>query len=175
MGDAGYAMHGMDYMVYAHLQLAEDASAAKMLAEATAIRTDPGRIGFGTAFGIAAIPARLALERGRWAEAAKLETPAGITDSDWKRFPQAESITAFARAIGAARSGDAAAARREIERLDRLQQVLTERKLPYWASRPTSRRRSRRRGPCARSARMPRPSRRCARPPITRIAPRSTW
>jgi hypothetical protein len=133
VGDALYTAHGMDYMVYAHLQLAEDASAAKVFAESSAIRPEPGRTGFGTAFGIAAIPARLALERGRWADAAKLEPPAGITEADWKRFPQAESINAFARAIGAARSGDAAGARREIERLNRLQQRLAELKLGYWA------------------------------------------
>jgi len=133
VGDALYTAHGMDYMVYAHLQLAQDASAAKVSQESSAIRPEPGRTGFGTAFGIAAIPARIALERGRWAEAAKLETPAGVTDADWKRFPQAESINAFARAIGAARSGDAAAARREIERLGRLQQRLAELKLAYWA------------------------------------------
>jgi tetratricopeptide (TPR) repeat protein len=133
VGDALYTAHGMDYMVYAHLQLAEDATAVKVSAESNAIRPEPGRTGFGTAFGIAAIPARLALERGRWAEAAKLETPSGISEADWKRFPQAESINAFARAIGAARSGDAAAARREIDRLSRLQQLLTERKLAYWA------------------------------------------
>jgi hypothetical protein len=133
VGDALYTAHGMDYMVYAHLQLAEDAAAAKVAAESNAIRPEPGRTGFGTAFGIAAIPARLALERGRWAEAAKLETPAGITEADWKRFPQAESINAFARAIGAARSGDAAGARREIERLNRLQQRLNDLKLGYWA------------------------------------------
>jgi hypothetical protein len=48
-------------------------------------------------------------------------------------FPQAEAINAFARALGAARNGDAAGARREIERLHKLQQVLTERKLAYWA------------------------------------------
>jgi hypothetical protein len=133
VGDALYTAHGMDYMVYAHLQLAEDAAAAKVAAESNAIRPEPGRTGFGTAFGIAAIPARLALERGRWAEAAKLETPAGVTEADWKRFPQAESINAFAKAIGAARSGDASAARREVERLNRLQQRLAELKLGYWA------------------------------------------
>ncbi|HEY7519434.1 MAG TPA: hypothetical protein VIE36_14185 [Methylomirabilota bacterium] len=133
VGDALYTAHGMDYMVYAHLQLAEDAAAAKVYTDSTAVRPEPGRTGFGTAFGLAAIPARLALERGRWAEAAKLEPPAGITEADWKRFPQAESINAFARAIGAARSGDAAGARREMERLNRLQQFLTERKLGYWA------------------------------------------
>jgi tetratricopeptide (TPR) repeat protein len=104
-----------------------------VLAESAAIRSEPGSARFGEAYGIAAIPARLALERGRWAEAAKLELPANISDADWKRFPQSESINAFARALGAARSGDAAAARREIERLGQLQRVLTERKLGYWA------------------------------------------
>ena len=84
-------------------------------------------------FGVAAVPARLALERGRWAEAATLELPPTISEAGWKRFPQAEAINAFARALGAARSGDAAGARREIERLNKLQQVLTERKLAYWA------------------------------------------
>ena len=132
-GDSLYTAHGMDYMVYAHLQFAQDASAAQVLAESAAIRLEPGSTRFGTAYGIAAIPARLALERGRWAEAAKIELPANVPEADWKRFPQSESILAFARALGAARSGDAPAARREIERLGQLQKVLTERKLGYWA------------------------------------------
>ena len=72
---------------------------------------------FGEVFGIVAVPARLALERGRWAEAATLQLPPTISEAGWKRFPQAEAINAFARALGAARNGDAAGARREIERL----------------------------------------------------------
>jgi tetratricopeptide (TPR) repeat protein len=84
-------------------------------------------------FGVAAIPARLTLERGHWAEAATIELHPAISEAGWKRFPQAEAINAFARALGAARSGDAAGARREIERLHKLQQVLTEQKLAYWA------------------------------------------
>ena len=87
----------------------------------------------GEVFGVTAIPARLALERGRWAEAATLELPPTVSEAGWKRFPQAEAINAFARALGAARSGDAAGARQEIERLHTLQQALTERKLAYWA------------------------------------------
>lgn len=133
-GDARYTAHGMDYMVYAHLQLAEDARAAGVLAEsASAVRPEKGKAGFAEAFGLAAMPARLALERGRWAEAGKIELPANLSEADWKRFPQAESVQAFARAIGAARSGDAAAARREIDRLGQLQRALVERKLGYWA------------------------------------------
>ena len=134
VGDARYTAHGMDYMVYAYLQLAEDTRAAGVFADAgTAVRPEPGKAGFAEAFGLAAMPARLALERGRWAEAGKIELPANLSEADWKRYPQAESVQAFTRAIGAARSGDAAAARREIERLGQLQRALAERKLAYWA------------------------------------------
>src|SRR6266542_6089944 len=75
-------------------------------------------------FGVAAMPARLALERGRWAEAAKLTLHPIVSEDGWKRFPQAESINAFARALGAARSDDAVGARREIERLHTLHKAL---------------------------------------------------
>jgi Tetratricopeptide repeat len=131
-GDMRYILHGRDYMVYAYLQMADDAGADKVGGETRAIRVldNPS---FAEAFGVAAIPARLALERGRWAEAATLELPQTISEAGWKRFPQAEAINAYARALGAARSGDAAGARREIERLHSLQKVLTERKLAYWA------------------------------------------
>jgi tetratricopeptide (TPR) repeat protein len=131
-GDMRFIPHGWDYMVYAYLQLADDAGADKVGAEARAISTLNNPY-FAEAFGIVAIPARLTLERGRWAEAAKLELPSTISEEGWSRFPQAEAVNAFARGLGAARSGDAAGARREIERLNKLQQVLTERKLAYWA------------------------------------------
>jgi hypothetical protein len=131
-GDALYTLHGWDYMVYAYLQMANDATAEKVRAEALAHGT-LDNVSFGAVFGAAAIPARLALERGRWAEAATLALPANVSAEAWQRAPQAESIHAFARALGAARSGNAAGARQEIERLHALHQVLTERKLAYWA------------------------------------------
>jgi hypothetical protein len=131
-GDALYTLHGWDYMVYAYLQMAEDARAEKVGAEALTfgVLTNSS---FGAAFGAAAIPARLALERGRWADAATLALPANVSAEDWQRAPQAEAINAFARALGAARSGNAAGARQEIARLHTLHKVLTERKLAYWA------------------------------------------
>ncbi len=130
-GDALYTLHGWDYMVYAYLQMSDDAAADKVGAEARAFPLNDS--GLGQVFGAAAIPARLALERGHWAEAAKLELPPTVSADGWKRFPQAEAINAFARALGAARSGDAARARQEIERLHNLNKALTERKLAYWA------------------------------------------
>jgi tetratricopeptide (TPR) repeat protein len=131
-GDTRYIPHGWDYMVYAYLQMAGDAEADKVGASARAISALNDST-FGEVFGVTAIPARLALERGRWAEAVNLELHPLVSEAGWKRFPQAEAINAFARALGAARSGDAAGARKESERLQNLQQVLTERKLAYWA------------------------------------------
>ena len=124
--------HARDYMTYAYLQLAEDTLAEQVWAEASKAGSvrNPN---LAVTFGLAAMPARLALERGRWAEAAGLELPPGIAGADWKRFPQAESVLVYARAIGAARSGDAAGARRHIERLNQLRVALTARKLAYWA------------------------------------------
>jgi tetratricopeptide (TPR) repeat protein len=87
----------------------------------------------GSVYGLAALQAPLALERGRWSEAAKLELPAAPAPDDWKRFPQAESVHVFARALGAARSGDANGARGEIARLHTLHAALNDKKLAYWA------------------------------------------
>jgi tetratricopeptide (TPR) repeat protein len=131
-GDTRYIPHGWDYMVYASLQMADDAGAEKIGADAQAIST-LNESTLGEVFGVTAIPARLALERGRWAEAATLERHPRVSEAGWQRFPQAEAINAFARALGAARNGDATRARREIARLNKLQQVLAERKLAYWA------------------------------------------
>jgi hypothetical protein len=131
-GDALYTLHGWDYMAYAYLQMAEDARAEQVGAEALAFGALQNA-NFGALFGAAAIPARLALERGRWGDAAQLTPPTNVAVEDWKRAPQAEAITVFARALGAARSGNATGARQEIARLQALQQVLTERKLAYWA------------------------------------------
>ena len=120
-------------MVYAYLQMADDAGADKVGAEARAIRAlnefqlRRGVRGRGDS-GAARAGAR---PLGRSGHARRCRRASRRTD--WKRFPQAEAINAFARALGAARSGDAAGARQEIERLHTLQQALTERKLAYWA------------------------------------------
>jgi hypothetical protein len=69
--------HAFDYMVYAYLQLGEDAAAEGVWAEAKSLKLS--NAAFSQPFGLAAIPSRLALERGRWAEAAKLELPANVS------------------------------------------------------------------------------------------------
>src|SRR5260370_1056491 len=121
-------MHALDYLVYGYLQQAQDAEAKKVVDEARAIMAglaarqyDSGR---PTAhFALAAIEARWAMERGRWADAAAI-------DPRPNRFAHTESMIHFARAIGAARSGDAARARGDVDRLAALKDTMKD---AYWA------------------------------------------
>src|SRR5205823_6663930 len=108
-------LHALDYIVYAYLQTGQDRQARTVLEELTAMpRAEPES--FVAAYAYAAIPARMAIEQRRWTEAAAL-TPASKV-FPWDRFAWAEAITAFARAIGAARAGDAAQARAEAHKLE---------------------------------------------------------
>ena len=130
----GEALHAMDYQMYAYLQGAQDqkARAVVMRAPGVAAKLDPNAMGGAASpvaarFSVAAIPARYALERGAWADAAALPLlPASP-------LPHIDAITHFARAIGAARSGTPAAAKLDLERLAALRDRLTEMKDPYWA------------------------------------------
>jgi hypothetical protein len=124
------ALHAMDYMVFAHLQQAQDRAAKQTLDEVAAIR----RVNVENpvaAYAFASIPARFALERGDWKQAAALKlAPADLA---WSKFPQAEAILVFARGLGAARAGDVTAARRDVERLQALKEAMAAAKMDYWA------------------------------------------
>ena len=124
-------MHALDYMVYAHLQLGQDRAAQKVRDSAfgTAKTTDH----FAAAYAYAAIPARLVLERGDWAAAARLPIAPAADAYPWAKYPQAEASNAYARALGAAGQRDAAAVDAELARLQRLRERTTELKLGYWA------------------------------------------
>jgi tetratricopeptide (TPR) repeat protein len=122
---AGEELHALDYQTYAYLQLADDA-AARVVRD-HAVTFDPGAAGGPYAFAIAAIPARYALERQAWSEAAAL------TARPSPSAPYAEAITHFARAIGAARAGTPDAATPAIERLAAIKALLVAAKDAYWA------------------------------------------
>lgn len=127
-------IHAMDYLVYAYLQSAQDKQAAGVLDELKKIqRTAPEN--FKVAYAFTAIPARYALERRQWREAATLTLPPGTLGTfPWSRFRWAEAHLHFARALGAARMGETAAARQEIESLTAIRQSLIEVKGDYdWA------------------------------------------
>jgi len=125
------ALHAMDYIVYAALQLARDKDAADVLAEIQRIdKIDTEN--FAAAFAFAAIPARYALERRQWSDAAQI--PVHPQSLSWSKFPQAESIYAFARGLGAARAGNLDTAKRELARLETLRDAMTAQKIPYFAN-----------------------------------------
>ena len=120
------ALHAMDYMTYAYLQIARDGDARKTLDEArTVTGVNPARL--TAPYALAAMPARYALERGAWGEAARLVPTAGA-------YPVTAAMTHFARAVGAARSGDPAAAQKEGERIGALRDELRATMSDYWAN-----------------------------------------
>ncbi len=124
------ALHAMDYIVYAALQLVKDREARAVYDEVRRIeKIDTEH--FAAAFAFTAIPARYALERRQWAEAAELRLhPQSLS---WQKFPQAESILVFARGLGAARGGNIAGAKTEVARLETLRDGMTAAKNTYWA------------------------------------------
>jgi hypothetical protein len=121
------AHHAYDYMVYAHLQLGQDGAARQAMGRALDAKTVDH---FATAFAYAAMPARLALERGAWKEASAIALQPSSDSYPWKKYPQAEAVNAFARGIGAARNGDGASARQQQVRLHALRDAT---KIAYWA------------------------------------------
>jgi hypothetical protein len=125
-------LHALDYETYAFLQLAQDRKALEIRGrlDALAQRFDPTAMGNAAPglagdYALAAIPARYALERGAWQEAAAL-TPRSSA------FPFVRAITHFARALGAARAGDVDSARRDVEQLAELRAALEATKDGYW-------------------------------------------
>src|SRR6266571_2988610 len=109
-GTYAAAPHSYDFMQYAYLQLGQDDRARVVMEEVGAIGKVFRPI-LGSETGLAAVPARYMLERQEWRGAADLQTPAAVN------APPAKAITHFARALGAARSGNFAAAQADITKL----------------------------------------------------------
>lgn len=131
MPDAGSfdQLHAMDYLVYAYLQLGQEEKAMKIAEEASRIqKLDLNN--FAAAYAFAAIPARLAIERHQWKDAANLQVKPEWFP--WDKFPYTEAIFHYAIGVGSARTGDLEKAGKAAERLSQLQQGL-EGKDPYWA------------------------------------------
>ena len=111
-------LHAMDYLVYAYLQTAQD-QAAERLVSALGKITRAAPENFKSAYALAAVPARYLLERRRWAEAAALEL--APKDFPWSNQAWPLALNRYARCLGAARGGNAVAARRELASLSALQ------------------------------------------------------
>jgi tetratricopeptide (TPR) repeat protein len=122
--ELGDQLHGQDYLVYAYLQLCLDKNARGVVDEIEAAQFGPDA--FAAAFSQAASPARYMVERGDWTGAANLEVKPS-------KFPHVMAVTHFARAVGAARSGNPAAAKVDAAKLAEIRDKLREAKNNYWA------------------------------------------
>jgi tetratricopeptide (TPR) repeat protein len=126
---ADHYPHAIDYAVYAHLQAGDTAAAEALLAE---VQTQSSlQNTFGSAYAGAATVARLPLEQDDWSGAAALTADLNPAIS-WERYPQAVAIRWHAKGLGAARSGDTAAAEVALEHLAELRAVMETRELGYW-------------------------------------------
>jgi tetratricopeptide (TPR) repeat protein len=123
--------HALDYMTYAALQLGRDSEVGSWLEFVNAV-TKPKEQARQVAYAAAAMPARFALERGDWAAAAQLALHPTRANFDWQPFPEGEAVNAYARGLGAARAGDAQAAKAEIARLTQLRAAMLTQKKDYW-------------------------------------------
>jgi tetratricopeptide (TPR) repeat protein len=124
-------VHTMDYLEYAYLQTAQDRRAKEVADELTSFRQSAAP-NLPTAYAVAAIPVRFALERRDWHAAASLSAPA--IGFPLERFPWAEAMLSFARSLGAAQTGDIPGAQAEIAKLQSLENKLLEAKDSYWAN-----------------------------------------
>jgi len=121
--------HALDYLAYAYLQEGRDREAKAVLDQTAGVTAGFPANSLTNDYALAAIPARYLLERDRWAEAKTLAVRPAST---WRA---AEALTHFARALGAARSGDSVSARAEVDTLRQLEETLAQVSgQAYWAT-----------------------------------------
>jgi len=125
-GDTGEELHTMDYLVYAYLQSGRDKEATQVIQQLKNM-TKLNLGDFKIAYASTAMPVRCAVERGQWAVAAGIAPPTGAP-------PHAVAIAVWARGLGLARSGRAAEAGMEIDRLRGIEQQLRTLGNDYWAT-----------------------------------------
>lgn len=117
--------HALDYLLYAYLQRAEDGEAAKVLREDLARAPRRYQEDFTSAFHLAVMPARYALERRAWEEAARV-SPREPDYLQWDRYHWPEAMSWFARGMGAVHTGDVDRARSAEARMSELRRQAEE-------------------------------------------------
>ena len=123
-------LHSMDYLIYAYLQTAQDARAQDVVRKVNGVGKTDTENDFAVAYAAGAVPARYALERRQWAEAAGLTEP---TVSSAQQYPFGHAHVAFARALGAARVGRLDDAKQTLARLDELRTAMTDPRQKFFA------------------------------------------
>jgi len=130
MGGEGHQFHAMDFLMYAYLQSGREADAQKVIEEVKSMPTMKSNM-YGTDFdprtdALVTFSARYVLEMHHWADAASLP-----------QVPEAETgdsaIIYWARAIGAARTGNVADARKDVAEIESIHATLLKQKKKYFA------------------------------------------
>ena len=124
-GDLGEELHAMDYLTYAFLQLGRDDEAAGVIASLHQMSGLSGQR-FKVGYAATAMPARFAVERSSWQEAAAIEP---VNNAP----PEVSAVTIWTRAIGLARLGRIEDASREVARLTETERQLRGSGNHYWA------------------------------------------
>ena len=114
-------LHGMDYLVYAYLQKGDDKS-AKQQVDYLESFNEVYPVNFKTAYAFAAIPARYALEKKNWKQAAALKIHP--QNFPWKNYPWQEAIFHFARLLGNVHLNQLDSAQKELSILKSLYDAL---------------------------------------------------
>ncbi len=122
-------LHALDYLIYGYLQTGQDALARSVVDTAASVRTTFPAVDFAVAYATGAIPARYALERRQWSEAAALTR---VPSTSWELYPFGGAHLAFARAFGAARAGKLDAARAAQADLGKLAEGMTDPRQAYF-------------------------------------------
>src|SRR5579862_637592 len=130
MGGEGHQFHAMDFLEYAYLQSGREADAQKLIDEVRAMPPMKDMYGMGfdpRLYALVIFPARYELELHRWTDAAALTPVDGADVGD-------ASVTYWARAIGAARMGNVAEARKSIDQINVSYKTLLHQKKKLYAA-----------------------------------------
>jgi hypothetical protein len=126
----GNELHAKDYLIYAYLQEGRDSEAKNALEAVLHGRADDPQY-MNWLYATSSSPARYAVERHRWSEAAALPVPANTLPRE--RYAWTEANLHFARALGASHTGDIQAAHKDLQDLAAIEGLLTQENNKYWA------------------------------------------
>lgn len=130
MGDSGHQFHAMDFLTYAYMQSGHEAEAEAVVEEIKTMPEDHDSM-YGSDYdprtnALSVFPARIDLELRHWQEAAALQPVKGALPGDL-------AITYWARAIGAARSGNVKQANEDVARIETIHETLVKEKKSEFA------------------------------------------
>lgn len=123
-------LHALDYLAYGYLQVGQDALAKDLVERVKAVTSTSPEVDLAAGYALGAVPARYALERKQWAEAADL---AARPSASWDKYPVGAAHPLFARALGAARSGRVEQAGSEVAALEKLVEGMRDPSQRYFA------------------------------------------